>query len=239
MSDRSSVFGESLRAHALVFERPLAPSYASAAGARILVAFVAIGVVLLVGLRFAFEALGIGGQPLANLALVVTLLAAFFAAQRGFVRLPSAVIGLRPWREWTRRERLYLVQVGVLASIAFGIVFRDHLQGLLDRHGPAGFLLYALGTGLLWGVAQELLYRGWLQTELTRRFGGMTGLLAANLVFTFGPLHLELFVQAGGVRWGVIAAVFAIGLVFGLVYRRSGNLWIPAVLHGLWPLNMA
>ncbi len=40
------------------------------------------------------------------------------------------------------------------------------------------------------------------------------------------------------VRWGGLAAIFAIGLFFGLVYWRSGNVWIPAVLHGLWPLNM-
>ena len=85
---------------------------------------------------------------------------------------------------------------------------------------------------------QEFLYRGWLQTELSRRFGALAGLLAANVVFTFGPLHWAHVAGATGPQWGMLAAVFGIGLFFGILYRRSGNVWIPAVLHGLWPLNM-
>jgi membrane protease YdiL (CAAX protease family) len=42
-----------------------------------------------------------------------------------------------------------------------------------------------------------------------------------------------------GVRWSGLAAIFGIGLVFGIVYARSGNVWIPAVMHGLWPPNMS
>jgi membrane protease YdiL (CAAX protease family) len=77
-----------------------------------------------------------------------------------------------------------------------------------------------------------------LQTELTRRWGWVPGWLVANLVFTFGPLHADAYLR-GGVHGGRLLAIFAIGLLFGLLYRRSGNLWIPAVLHGLWPLNMS
>jgi hypothetical protein len=99
--------------------------------------------------------------------------------------------------------------------------------------------VFSVLTGFAWGVVQEFLYRGWLQTELTRRFGGMPGLLVANLVFTFGPLHLDHVLGPHGPSWGTLAAIFGIGLLFGLIYRRSGNLWIPALLHGLWPLNMS
>jgi membrane protease YdiL (CAAX protease family) len=98
-------------------------------------------------------------------------------------------------------------------------------------------VLSVLG-GLLWGAVQELVYRGWLQTELARRCGTIGGLVAANVVFTFGPLHLDYFTGPAGVRWAGLAAVFGIGLFFGIVYCRSGNVWIPAVMHGLWPPNM-
>jgi len=110
---------------------------------------------------------------------------------------------------------------------------------LLEQRGPVGFVLFSVLTGLVWGFVQELLYRGWLQTELTRRFGAVAGLLAANVVFTLGPLHLDYLTGPGGVRWAGLLAVFGIGLFFGFLYRRSGNVWIPAVLHGLWPLNMS
>jgi len=230
-----SLLGDSLRAHLLMFPAPLAPAYPPAAGARMLLAFVAVALGLVLALRYGFAAVGFAGTPVARLAFIGALLICFVVVQRGYVRLPFADTGLRGWGDWSRRERLYLFQVVPLAAVAFTFVFRTHLAALLAAQGLAGFLLFSVATGLLWGAVQELLYRSWLQTELSRRFGALAGLLVANLVFTFGPLHWD-HLAAG--RWGVLAAVFAIGALFGLLYRRSGNLWLPAILHGLWPLNM-
>ena len=233
-----SLLADSLRAHALRFETPLAPTYGDAAGIRMLVAFLVVGVGLSFALRVLFDAAGVRGLPAANLVFVVALLAAFVVTQRAFVRVPMAGVGLRRFADWTRRERLYLLQVVPLAAVVFAFVFRGHLLALLERHGFAGFVLFSVLTGLGWGMVQEFFYRGWLQTELTRRFGTAAGLLAANAAFTFGPLHLNYLVGPAGVNWGGLAAVFGIGLFFGFVYLRSGNLWIPAVLHGIWPPNM-
>ena len=223
-----SLLADSLRAHALLFEAPLAPAHGDAAGMRMLVAFLGVGV-------GAFYALRMVGS---KAVFVVALLATFIVAQRFLVREPMAAIGLRPLSRWTRRERLYLLQVVPLAMVAFTIVFRGYLAALLEKHGLAGFLLFSVLTGLLWGMVQELIYRGWLQTELTRRFGLIAGVVLANILFTFGPLHFDYFTGPAGVRWGGLAAIFGIGLLFGVIYARSGNLWIPAVLHGIWPLNM-
>ena len=139
-----------------------------------------------------------------------------------------------------RGNSLFATQSKVvpLAAVAFAIVFSDRLLALLQQRGPAGFVLFTILTGLIWGMVQEFIYRGWLQTELTRRFGAIAGLLVANSVFTAGPLHLNYLLGPTGMHWGGLAAVFGIGLFFGIVYWRSGNLWIPAVMHGLWPLNM-
>lgn len=204
-----------------------------------MVAFLVVGVGMLFALRFVSDALGVRGLPAASVGSVVALLAAFLVAQREFVGAPMAVVGLCRFADWTRRERLYFLQVVPLAAVVFVVVFGDHLLALLDQHGLAGFLLFSVLTGLVWGIVQEFLYRGWLQTELTRRFGATAGLLAANAAFTFGPLHLNYLVGLDGVRWGGLVAVFGIGLFFGIVYSRSGNLWIPAVMHGLWPPNMS
>lgn len=234
-----SLLEDSLRAHVLIFEATLAPIYGNAVGIRMLVAFLVVGVGIFFALRFVAGAAGLRGLPAANLGFVVVLLAAFLLAQRAFVRMPMAVAGLRRFADWKRRERLYFFEVVPLATVVFAIVFHAHLLGLLEQHGFAGFLLFSVLTGLLWGMVQEFLYRGWLQTELTRRFGATAGLLAANAVFTFGPLHLNYLADPAGVRWGALVAVFGIGSFFGIVYGRSGNLWIPAVLHGLWPPNMS
>lgn len=232
-----SLLSDSARAHTLRFEKPLAPTYGNAAGIRVLVAFLVVGVGMLLALRSASAAAGMRGSPAANLGIVLALFAVFVVMQRTFVGLPMTDVGLRRFADWTRRERLFFFQVAPLAAVVFAIMFHGHLLALLGQHGLTGFLLFSVLTGLVWGIVQEFLYRGWLQTELTRRFGATVGLLAANVVFTFGPLHINYLSGSTGARWDLVA-VFCIGLFFGIVYRRSGNLWIPAVLHGLWPLNM-
>jgi uncharacterized protein len=227
---------DSARAHAMLFESPLKPSYDEAVGGRVLAAFTAAGLGLFFVFRRALEVSGWRGSLAGRAMFVLALLAAFVVLQRFWVRAPFAAVGLRRVADWTRLERLYLAQVVPMAAIGFSLVFRQHLRGLLEAHGAAGLAPSVL-TGLVWGAVQEFLYRGWLQTELTRRFGWVAGLSFANLVFTFGPLHADKYL-GGAIRWGELAAIFWIGLLFGLLYRRSGNLWIPALLHGLWPLNM-
>jgi membrane protease YdiL (CAAX protease family) len=233
-----SMLTDSIRAHSLRFERPLAPTYGDAAGLRILAAFLVVAIAVPFALRFALDAGGVRGAPGATLGFVLAWLAAFVVLQRYFVRVPMSAVGLRPWVDWTRRERLYFAQVVPLAAVVFAVLFRAHLHALIERHGLGGFLLVSLLGGLAWGMTQELVYRGWLQTELTRRFGAAAGIFAANLAFTFGPLHFDHLAAAGGVHWVTIAAIFGIGLLFGIIYSRSGNVWIPAAMHGLWPLNM-
>ncbi|MEO8103072.1 MAG: CPBP family intramembrane glutamic endopeptidase, partial [Betaproteobacteria bacterium] len=212
--------------------------YDDKTGIRILVAFLGVGFGLFFTLRFLSDAAGVRGLPAVNLAFVVLLMTAFVLAQRAYVRAPMAAVGLGRFSAWSRQERLYFFQVIPAATVVFAIVFAGHLRTLLASHGPAGFLLFSVMTGLIWGMVQEFIYRGWLQTELTRRFGAIAGLLVANVLFTFGPLHLNYLISPGGVQWSGLAAVFGIGLLFGIIYWRSGNLWIPALMHGVWPPNM-
>lgn len=126
---RPSLLAESVRAQALIFETRLAPSYGNAAGVRMLVAFLVVGVVMFLALRFMAAAAGVRGSPAANLGFIVALLAAFIVAQRAFVGLPMAAVGLRRFADWTLRERLYLLEVVPLAAVVFAIVFANHLLG--------------------------------------------------------------------------------------------------------------
>jgi len=54
-----------------------------------------------------------------------------------------------------------------------------------------------------------------------------------NVLYTFSPGHYDYFSAPRAVAVPMFAAIFAMGLVFGMVYRRSGNLWIVAVMHAL------
>ncbi|HEV8514006.1 MAG TPA: CPBP family glutamic-type intramembrane protease, partial [Cyclobacteriaceae bacterium] len=51
----------------------------------------------------------------------------------------------------------------------------------------------------------------------------------------FGPLHFYHLQRIGdhpAHAW-IFAAIFAIGLFFGILFRRSGNLWIVGIFHGV------
>lgn len=82
------------------------------------------------------------------------------------------------------------------------------------------WLALNLGVAVL---AEELLFRGWLQPLLITRLGTWPGLLLTALLF--GAAHLPfspLFAVVAGVA----------GLGYGLVFHYSGRLWPALALHG-------
>jgi membrane protease YdiL (CAAX protease family) len=86
----------------------------------------------------------------------------------------------------------------------------------------------------VWGFHQELVYRGILQTELVRRWGALLGILVSDLLFALGPLHFYHFSgRAPGQALLMFTGIFLIGLFFGVLFKRSGNLAMVGILHGL------
>jgi hypothetical protein len=131
----------------------------------------------------------------------------------------------------------FIVVIAVLPQflVPIGDAFSlppQHLDRLGDlRRDTTRFLILLLPLG--WGTAafgEELLHRGFLNTRLTRVFGGGTAAITVAAILQaalFGLAHLYL-----GPR-GVLNA-FAIGLVCAGVYARNGgNLWPLIVAHGL------
>lgn len=198
-----------LRGHALLFEAPPKPPYGAAAGFRLLLVFVFFELVL--GPRLGLFQLA--GLPVpAPEVRVPLLLAAALLAVRFGAGVSLGQLGLRSWREWSLTEKSYFVQVVLAAALFFLLAQRN--------------LVLGTWVALLWGFHQELMYRGILQTELARRWG-FAGILASNVAFTFGPLHLY------HTSAPMFAAIFAIGAFFALVFARSGNLWIVGMFHGI------
>ena len=206
------------RGHLLAFgERPV-PAYPAPAGLRLLV--IVLVLELLLGPRLEVLALlGLPGPP-AWIRVPALLLAALLLV-RVFAGVGFRQIGLRPWREWSAVEKSYFLQLLILGNGIFAVLYGPQLQSVAF-----------FATCFLWGFHQELIYRGFLQTELVRRYGAVAGVLAANVAYTFGPLHFGYLGKgaAGGLMLG---SIFAIGLFFGALRHRSGNLWIVAIVHGV------
>lgn len=214
-----------LRGHFLLFDRPGTADHPTRAGARLLVV-----AALLEGVRLAAVRWLHPGVPL--WVLLPALLGLALLAVPFIARLGLAQLGLRRWREWTTTEKSYFLQVIVIANVVFPIVLAAPLRRVAESGLPPSFWTVFVPY-LFFGFYQELVYRGMVQRELVRRWGAAAGIVIANVLFTFGPLHWNYFASRGSVAAPMFASIFVIGLFFGILYRRSGNLWIVAVFHAI------
>lgn len=214
-----------LRGHLLLFDRRPAQALSAPAGVRLLLAAALLEIVRLAAVTWLYP-----GVPLWLLLPALVGLALLVVPGLAGVKLVHS--GLRPWRDWTTTEKSYFLQVVVLANVVFPIV----LGPSANRTAPPGIawgLWHVFVPYLFFGFYQELVYRGMVQRELVRRWGAPLGIFVANVLYTFGPLHWHYFASRASLATPMFAAIFAIGLLFGVLYQRSGNLWIVAVFHAI------
>ena len=86
------------------------------------------------------------------------------------------------------------------------------------KFGLLGVLVVFVGP-----VFEELMFRGWLMGGLREKWGDTAAVVASSALFAV--IHGDL---------PGMPALFALGLVFGWVYRRSGSLWASILVHGMW-----
>jgi len=223
------------RGHLFLFDQPQAPTLSSQQGTRLLLIFLFAEVIVRPLFAAGARWLTIADRnwwPLMQLSLL-TLLVCGLAINFAGVRLSQ--LGLYSWLRWSKTEKFYLLQIQPVAIIVFSLFTSASLKLLWARPNLWAIGLLIFVQQMIWGVYQELLYRGLLQTELVRRWGTLTGILVSNLVFTFGPLHAYHFLAAprNPSHLWIFAAIFGIGLYFAILFGRSGNLWIIGVMHGL------
>jgi len=226
------------RGHLFLFEKPAARVYSSKEGFKLLSLFVLLEFLLRPLLAAGARWLTLTERNwwiLAQVTILV-LLGCWLVTNFAGVRLSQ--LGLYSWQSWSKTEKFYFLQVIPIATIVFSFVFSESLKGLWARSDLAWIGLFIFLPRMIWGFYQEFVYRGVLQTELVRRWGTLTGILTSNLIFTFGPLHAYHFplAQANPSHLWIFAATFGIGLFFAILFKRSGNLWMVGVMHGIGDL---
>ena len=214
-----------LRGHVLSFDSTPAATPSRAVGVRLLVAAAAVEVLRLFVVRSFYPSV-----PLWVLRPLLLALALFALRWIGVNR---SQLGLRPWREWTTTEKSYFWQAVVIGNVVFAIVLGRPLRDRLTEPGTPSALWTVFFPYLVFGFYQEVVYRGMVQPELVRRWRAWIGILAASLLYTFGPLHWNYLDSRPSLAVPMCASIFAVGMFFGALYWRSGNLWIVAVLHAI------
>jgi uncharacterized protein len=223
------------RSQLFLFDNPSAPVYSAREGSKLLLVFLLLEAIVRPLFAAGSQWLSVTEKIWWPLVQVTSLTILVCWLVTSFARVPLSQLGLYSWFRWSKTEKFYFLQTIPLAIIIFSFFTSASLKVLWTRADLWEIALFNFVPRMIWGVYQEILYRGLLQTELVRRWGTRMGLLVGNLIFTFGPLHAYHFLTAQGnpSHLWIFAAIFSIGLLFAILYQRSGNLWIIGIMHGL------
>ncbi|MBP2200360.1 CPBP family intramembrane glutamic endopeptidase [Pantoea cypripedii] len=97
-----------------------------------------------------------------------------------------------------------------------------------ESHAPAWLLQFVFANIFFVSLAEEALFRGYLQQRLSGFMHPVLALFIAALIF--GAMHL-----AGGMMLVVFATLA--GVIYGLAWMWSGRLWVAVLFHA--GLNIA
>lgn len=123
-----------------------------------------------------------------------------------------------PWR-----VRPLLATVGLTLGGVPGLALALGVLGWQPKW-PEGLLAWLAINLLVTCLAEELVFRAFLQRRLSERLGMPTGLLLTSLLF--GLAHLP-----AGAGFALLAGLAGVG--YGLAFHCSGNrLWPALLLHG-------
>jgi membrane protease YdiL (CAAX protease family) len=189
--------------------------------------------------------LGVIGSVLLTLALTAGV--AFGGVSLAYVRfrgLGRSFIGIRrPTPRdlaWVGAAYLLAITSVFGASIVVGLTGARPAPNQLSELGiaePALLLLLVPISLFLVGPGEELLFRGAVQGTLRRSFGPVGAVVIAAAVFA--GVHFMALTGGVGPRLTTIAILFLPSLVFGAAYERTGNILVPALVHGLYNSTLA
>ncbi len=102
----------------------------------------------------------------------------------------------------------------------------ETMKGLVTAHGTLEFMLIFVFVAIVPALAEETLFRGFIQTNIERSGARHTRPFVALLVtsFLFATMHASLFKFPG---------LFALGLTLGWLTYRTNNLFTGMLAHAV------
>ncbi len=121
-----------------------------------------------------------------------------------------------------------LVGFVLFCSITLVLFLSDHYEAdEISADIPA--LIESFAFFFIVAAGEEVIFRGILFRMIDERFNTWVALLVSALVFGF--VHLG---NPGATVWSSSAIAIEAGIMLGLAYKCSGNLWFPIGIHWAW-----
>jgi len=121
---------------------------------------------------------------------------------------------------------------GMIAIVAVAMIVSGHLQWHAQDFPPVRWAEMAVIL-LAAAAFEELLFRGYGFQRLVEGLGRWPALIVLSLFFAAGHRNNP------GAGWPGLANTVLVGLVFGIAYLRTRQLWLPIAWHWSWNLMEA
>jgi membrane protease YdiL (CAAX protease family) len=109
--------------------------------------------------------------------------------------------------------------LNLISSFLARILTRGRAQNALEDLVSNPNIFMVLTVAMAGPVVEEFIFRKVI-IDRTRRYGEWTAVLFSSLCFAL--FHMNLF---------QVLYAFALGLIFGMVYVRTGKIWITMFMH--------
>ncbi|MGF1601902.1 MAG: lysostaphin resistance A-like protein [Thermosynechococcaceae cyanobacterium] len=182
------------------------------------------------------ETFGARGQAYLALAQYSLLMAVGFSilylSLKPFLTKPIEWLPLRlqgPWLRWGLSGYLAALPLVVVISLLNQKLLQNQgggnplLEIILNSHDSFSMGLLLFMVAVLAPLFEEILFRGFFLTSLTRYLPTWGAIGLSGLVFAIAHLNLS-----------DILPLTVLGCMLGFVYTRSRNLLASMLLHGLW-----
>lgn len=171
-------------------------------------------------------------QVLSDGVEIVVFISLGIWALRVFEHLPARTLGLPlrgPW--WQTIAIGYSIGVGLIMLVLLTLKLLGYasLTWHHSSHRAIGMLTVLLFAMLINGMAQEMVFRGYLFQTLLRGIGPLATLVLTSAVFAL--MHLTNTRQLHLLG---LVNIFLAGMMFGMLYLRMGTLWLLIGVHAGW-----
>ena len=135
------------------------------------------------------------------------------------------------------RFRLWPYLLGILVMIIYLMILLYFENGgikINPQFRPSDFI----DKFLIVGITEELVFRGWLLNALLKKMPTWVALIVNNLLFLciHFPIWYQTHTLVANFTSGSFITVFVLGIIFGLLFIKSKNIWVPIVYHMLWDI---
>jgi len=120
----------------------------------------------------------------------------------------------------------------ILMSLTIFVIYVSGGYTIVSVH-PIAYLVPALTMALTSSILEEILFRGVLFRLIEEKLGSYFALLISGLIF--GLMHL---LNPNSSLTMALGLAIQAGLLLGILYMFSRNLWLPIAVHFAWNFSL-